>query len=328
MSITNTQRPYARRFTGLLAGLLLAASFTATANAATDATQAAVDATNNIRFGVPSWPGERVKAAVAGHIFDAIGYDAKATNVSWTIALKSVSLGQLDADMALWRPTQNSTLDPMLESGKVKFVTTNIEDAQYDLVVPDYVWKAGVHSIADLHKYADKFDNRIYGIEAGNDGNTLVINAIKDNTYKLGGFKLISSSTAGMLSQVKNAIRQHKWVVFLGWKPHWMNIIYDIKYLNDPKKMWGDGSTVNTVVNPSYAKSHPNAVRFLKQMTIPSDVQSFWIKAYGYENKPFEEVAETWIKQNPTLVKQWLAGVTTADGSQDAFTALQADIND
>lgn len=328
MSITNCQRPRRRRIGGLFAALLLAAGVTSTANAAsTTTTQAAADATNSIRFGVPSWPGERVKAAVADQILDAIGYHAKATNVSWTIALKSVALGQLDADMALWRPTQNSTLNPMLASGKVSLVTTNIKDARYDLVVPDYVWNAGVHSIADLHKYADKFNNNIYGIEAGNDGNTLVIDAIKNNTYQLGDFKLVSSSTAGMLSQVKNAIRQHKWVVFLGWKPHWMNIIYDIKYLNDPQKMWGDASSVNTVVNPSYAKSHPNAVRFLKQMVIPADVQSLWIKAYGYEKKPFDDVAEHWIKHNPELIKQWLAGVTTADGSQDAFTALQAKIS-
>lgn len=283
-------------------------------------------AATKVSFGVPSWPGERVKAEVASQILEAAGYETSITNASWIIDLKAVAMGQLSADMAIWRPTQDSVVKPMLESGKVKLLTVNIKDAKYDLVIPDYVWDAGVHSIADLHKFADKFDHKIYGIEAGNDGNELVLDAIKNNTYDLGDFDLVSSSTAGMLAQVGNAMKQHKWVVFLGWKPHWMNIIYDIKYLDDPKLMWGGASTVSTVVNPEFADNHPNVTRFLKQMTIPAKVQSQWINDYGYEEKPLKDVASQWIKSNPEQVKQWLDGVTTADGSRPALDAVQETI--
>lgn len=283
-------------------------------------------AADKVSFGVPSWPGERVKAEVASQILEAAGYETSTTNASWIIDVKAVATGQLSADMAIWRPTQNSVINPMLKSHKLTLLTTNIKDAKYDLVVPDYVWKAGVHSIADLHKYADKFGHKIYGIEAGNDGNQLVIDAIHSNQYKLGDFHLVASSTAGMLAQVKMAIRRHKWVVFLGWRPHWMNIVYDIKYLKDPEKMWGGASTVNTVVRPDYVKTHPNVSRFLKQMVIPASVQSQWIKDYGYKEKPLDQVADQWIKANTDLVKQWLEGVKTADGSRPAFEAVQASI--
>lgn len=278
--------------------------------------------TQEVRFGVPNWPGEQVKAEVASEILDDAGYKTSVVNVSWIVALKSVALGQLDVDMSLWRPTQNSVLNPMLQSNKVKLLTTNIKDAKYDVVVPDYVWNAGVHSIADLSKYADKFDHKIYGIEAGNDGNELVLNAIAKNMYGLGDFDLVQSSEPGMLAQVGVAVKSHQWIAFLGWKPHWMNIIYKIKYLDDPKLLWGGASTVNTVANPSYAKANPNVVRFLTQMQIPAKVQSQWIYNYGYAKKPMKEVASQWIKANPDLVRQWLDGVTTADGSHAAIDAV------
>ena len=192
--------------------------------------------------------------------------------------------------------------------------------------MPDYVWEASVHSIADLHKYADKFDHKIYGIESGNDGNVLVQDAIDANQYELGDFKLVESSTAGMMSQAGNAMKQKQWVVFLGWKPHWMNIIYDIKYLDDPELMWGGASTVNTVVRPDFVTKHPNVSRFLQQMLIPAQVQSQWINDYGYKKEPLEKVASDWIKANPELVGQWLEGVTTADGSRPALQALKVSI--
>lgn len=269
---------------------------------------------NSITFGVPPWPGERVKAEVASQILETIGYDASAKSAGWAIVLQGVAGGDIDADMAIWKPTQNSLVDPMLKQGKVEMVVTNIKDAKYDIVVPQYVCDAGVTSIGDLHKQAQKFDSKIYGIEAGNDGNKIVKTAIKKDTYNLSGWSLVPSSTAGMLAQAQRAVSRDQWVAFLGWKPHWMNVIMDLCYLKDPKKIWGGASTVHTVANPEFLKNHPNLATFLENMVIPAKVQSDWIYNYGYKKIPKEEVASQWIQSHPDLVAQWLEGVETADG--------------
>lgn len=285
-------------------------------------------AASKVSFAVPPWPGEAVKAEIATHILDKAGYRTSTTNLSGIVAMKGVAMGEIDVDMAVWHPINDSVVNPMLESGKVVELVTNVADAKYSMTVPDYVWDAGVHSIADLHKHADKFDHRIYGIEPGNDGNTLVQAAIKKNQYDLGEFKLIPSSSAGMMSQVKYAIRQHKWIVFLGWKPHWMNVVFDIKYLDDPEVMWGGDSRVVTIARPEFVEKHPNVARFLKQMVIPAKVQSQWIYDYGYEDQPLDKVAGDWIKANPELVEKWLDGVTTADGGRSALDALHDSLDD
>lgn len=276
-----------------------------------------------VKFGAAPWPGVTVKTTVARQLLEAIGYQTSATNASWIIDLQGVARGDMDADLGIWMPTQKSTVDPLVKSGKIKLLVANVPDAQYDVVVPDYVWKAGVHSIADLNKHADKFNHRIYGIEAGNDGNEIMKRAIKNNTYDLGSWNLRPSSTAVMLTEAGRAIKQKKWIVFLGWKPHWMNIKYNLRYLKDPKKIWGGQSSVHTAVNPDFLKNNPNVIRFLSQMVVPSKIQSQWIYDYGYKHQSADQVAKTWIKEHMDTVSQWLDGVKTADGSKPAMDAVK-----
>jgi len=278
----------------------------------------AAAADHTVKFGAPPWPGEQVKAEVASQILETIGYDVDVMNAGWAIILQGVESGDIDADMGIWKPTQNSMVDPLLKEGAVKMVATNIKDAMYDMVVPQYVCDAGVTSLADLNAHADQFGSKVYGIEAGNDGNEIVLDAIKNNTYDLSGWELVPSSTAGMLAQAQRAVKNHKWIVFLGWKPHWMNIVMDLCYLKDPEQLWGEGSTVHTVANPEFLKANPSLARFLQNMVIPASVQSDWIYTFSYKDTPLEKTASDWIKANMDEVTQWLDGVKTVDGQPAA----------
>ncbi|MEJ2633076.1 MAG: ABC transporter substrate-binding protein [Acidihalobacter sp.] len=295
----NMQEPHSRK-RGWLSALLLGATL-----CICGLTTAAASTT--VKFGVPPWPGVTVKTEVARQLLEAIGYQTAVTNAGYIIDLQGVSRGEIDADMAIWLPSQGSTVNPLVKSGKIKLL----------------IWKAGVHSIGDLQKYSSKFDSKIYGIESGNDGNQIMIDAIKNDTYNLKGWQLVPSSTAGMLAQAGRAIQQHKWIVFLGWKPHWMNIKYKLRYLKDPKMIWGGPSTVYTAVNPEFVKKQPNVARFLKQMVVYSKAQSQWIYDYGYKKQPADAVAKAWIKSNMGTVAKWLKGVKTADGSKPAIEAVK-----
>lgn len=281
-------------------------------------------AATDIKFGQPPWPGASVRTEVARQLLESIGYQTSVTKGSWTLDIMGVAHGSLDVDMAIWLPTQKSTVEPLDKSGQIDLITKIVPDAKYDLVVPDYVWKAGVHCICDLHKYADKFDHTIYGIEAGNDGNVLMKDAIKNNTYDLGGWHVQPSSAAAMLAQAGRDMRMKKWIVFLGWKPHWMNIKYDIRYLKDPKKIWGGKSVVWIAINPEFASKNPNVKKFFSQMVAPAKIESRWIDDYGEKKEALDQVAKSWIEHNLGTVSHWMAGVKTADGKKDAMTVLRA----
>lgn len=277
-----------------------------------------------VTFSVPPWPGVTVKTELVRQIFRALGYRTKVMQTSPTIAIQAVSQGQADVELATWIPSQKSTLDAIMKHGHVVIAGTNLKDAKYDIVVPDYVWKAGVHSIADLHKYPQKFGRKIYGIDAGSDGNLLVKNAIKSGTYDLQGWRVMPSSTAAMLTQAKRAIHAHRWIAFLGWKPHWMNIVYHIKYLHDPKNIWGGKSVVFSIANRHFLEGHPDLARFLKQFVVTSKTQSEWIYQFSFKKIDKAAVAKHWIVQHPRQVKTWLAGVKALNGKPASQVVRQA----
>ena len=72
----------------------------------------------------------------------------------------------------------------------------------------------------DIGKFKDKFDGKIYGIEAGNDGNRIILDMISKPDNNLEGFELVESSEAGMLTRPSRRSKDNEWIVFLGWTPH------------------------------------------------------------------------------------------------------------
>lgn len=115
-------------------------------------------------------------------------------------------------------------------------------------------------------------------------------------------------------------------IVFHGWKPHWMAVKFDIRFLEDGESspIADMESTVYTVVATEWAEANPQPVRFLEQMQVPPEVQSQWIHEFSYEEKPVDEVARNWIADNLDTVATWLEGVKTADGG-DAIEAVKAE---
>ena len=88
--------------------------------------------------------------------------------------------------------------------------------AKATFAVPTYEYDAGLKTFADIAGHRAELDGKIYGIEPGSSANAAIQKMIATNQFGLGGFKLIESSEAGMLVTVDRAVRDKKWVVFLG----------------------------------------------------------------------------------------------------------------
>jgi glycine betaine/proline transport system substrate-binding protein len=218
-------------------------------------------------------------------------------------------------------------MEKYLEKGVIIKLSQNLDQTTYCHGIPEYVWDAGVRSMADLDKpeFRDKFDlngngkPELYGIEAGNVGNKITTQAIEDDTYGLGDWEFVPSSTSGMLSQVERAARKNKWIVFQAWEPHWMVIEWDLKFLEDPEEIWpghGRNTDVWTVIHTGFEEQHPNVVKFLEQIKVLPEWQSQWIYDFSYEKKDQDEVAREWIQENMDVIAMWTYGVTSVDGER------------
>lgn len=276
-------------------------------------------AQNDVRFVSVGWTGVSVKTELAVKVLNSLGYSATNLLVSVPIAYKAMDMNEADVFLGNWMPSMQTVAEKFFKKGTVEQYVPNMPGAKYTLAVPTYVAEGGLRNFSDIAKYADKLENRIYGIEEGNDGNAIIEDMIKKDMFGLGEFTLVPSSESGMLSQVKAYAKDHKWIVFLGWAPHSMNENIDMTYLDgSTAETFGpnDGNaTVYTNIRTGFAEEQPNVGRFLKNLTFPiSMMNQIMVALHEEKGLSTEEAGIRWVKAHPEIAEKWLAGVQTVDG--------------
>jgi glycine betaine/proline transport system substrate-binding protein len=306
------------------ASAYLLAAATAVVTTAACATEPA--ACRNVRFADVGWSDIAATTGLASTVFEGLGYHTSKTIASVPITFAGIKTKQIDIFLGYWSPTMDPIIAPFVKAGQIKVLgTPNLTGAKYTLAVPDYVYNGGLKTFADIGKYADKLDRKIYGIEPGNDGNAVVEKMIKGNQFGLGKFKLVESSEAGMLVQVGRAIREKQWIVFLGWEPHPMNVQMKIDYLSGGDDVFGPNygeARVLTATPPDYAARCPNAAKLASNLQFTTSIENHVMVPIMSKEDP-NKAARDWLRSNPQVLDEWLAGVTTFDG-KDGLAAVKA----
>jgi len=275
-----------------------------------------------IVLGKGDWPGFRAKNSIVEFILENIGYEVERTTARDPILHQGLKQGDIDIHIGSWMP-QNTDMRKKYK-GQVNYVTQNMTEGVYIMAVPQYVWEAGVKSHADLDKYADKFDKKLYVGPAGWASSKKMNKAIDEDIYGLGDWTAINSSQSAMMAQLEKSIEDKEWICFVGWKPHWMNTQYNIKYLKDPKRIWESPySWVDTLTRPGFAKDYPQVYRFLQQFRVDVEDNSQWINEIGFKERDEMEVAEEWVRNNILKVRRWLSLVETPEGESAYQTLLE-----
>ncbi len=279
-----------------------------------------------VRFVEVGWLDIEATTAMTRLVLESLGYETTSDVVSVPVAYQALASGDADVFLGNWMPSMASISDPYTEEGTVETVTDNLQGAKYTLAVPQYVHDAGVTSVADLAAHEEEFGGEIYGIEAGNDGNLLIQQMIDEDAFGLGGWELVESSEAGMLSEVGSRTRTDDWIVFLGWEPHPMNTVYDIDYLAGADDYFGPdygAATVYTNVRAGYTEKAPNIGRFLENLQFELDMENELMSMID-GGMSGDEAAREWLQENPGVLDAWLDGVHAVDGSAGLSTVRAA----
>ncbi|MGE0239887.1 MAG: choline ABC transporter substrate-binding protein [Parvibaculaceae bacterium] len=307
----------------LLGLLALSASLTVMAGAA-----AAGDAETckKVRFSDVGWTDITATTATATFLLEALGYEPEIQVLSVPVTYSSLKSKDIDVFLGNWMPTMENDIKPYREDGSVETLGVNLEGAKYTLAVPKYTYDAGLKDFADIAKFKDKLENKIYGIEAGNDGNRLILDMISADKFGLKGFELVESSEQGMLSQVAKSVPKNTDIVFLGWEPHPMNANFEMAYLSGGDDVFGPnfgGATVHTNVRKGYVGECPNVGKFVSNLKFTLKMENEIMGGILNDGKEAKAAATEWLKANSDAVIPWLDGVTTFDGG-DAAAAVKA----
>ncbi len=297
-------------------GVALALGFVATSAQAEDAT------CKKVRFADVGWTDIQVTTGTTQVILEALGYEAEVKTLSVPVAYASLKNKDIDVFLGNWMPSMTADVKAYMDDKSVESIGVNLENAGYGLVVPQYVADAGVKGLADLGANKDKFSGKIYGIEAGNDGNRIITEMIAKPENKLAGFEIVESSEAGMLTQAEQAMKKKEWIVFLGWTPHPVMGAMKIAYLDGMGDSGFGAATVSTNVRAGYVAQCPNVGKLLQNLKFNLAMEGAMMAPVLKDAADPKATAQAWLKANPDAVKPWLEGVKTADGG-DAMAAVK-----
>ena len=241
--------------------------------------------------------------------------------LSVPVTYASLKNKDLDVFLGNWMPSMTNDIKDYTADGSVETISRTSTGAGYGIVVPTYVADAGVKSLTDIGKFKDKFDGKIYGIEAGNDGNRIILDMIKNPEDNLEGFELVESSEAGMLTQAEQSMKNNEWIAFLGWTPHPVMGAMKITYLDG----MGDSGFGAATVTPMCARATPtecpNVGKFIANLKFNLDMEGEMMDAI-LKGGDANTVATDWLKKQSGRGRPWIAGVTTFDGG-DAAAAVK-----
>lgn len=268
-------------------------------------------------FSDVGWTDITATTAAASLVLEALGYTPDVQILSVAVTFESLKQGDTDIFPGNWMPLQEPIQKPLVDAGDIEVVRANLEGALIGFAVPAKTYEEGLKTYADIASFKDQLGGKIYGIESGSSANTTILKMIQDSGFGLGDFELVESSEQGMLAQVERAIGSDGDILFFGWRPHPMNVRYDIKYLTEGNDMFGpkDGAAaVLTNTRKGLSAECPNLGKFLSNLAFTveaEDVMMSYILDEGLEGR---EAAGRWLKENPAVLDGWLQDVTTFDG--------------
>ena len=256
-----------------------------------------VDSSKQVTILYPNWSEGIAFSYLAKAALEADSFEVELINLEPGLIYGELSKDNSKGDVFLdaWLPNTHAPYwtkygDKLVVMGEV------FSGGTTGLVVPGYVT---INSIEELNAHKDKFDGKIIGIGSGAGIHEKTIKVIND--YKL-DFEQITSSGTAMVASLEKAIRDQEWIVVTGWKPHYMWAKFDLKYLEDPKKIYPiDACTI--ISRRGFAEEKPEAAQFFKNFKLNEDELYSLIEAIDAHGE--EEGARIWYNENKELVDGW-----------------------
>ncbi|WP_085991164.1 glycine betaine ABC transporter substrate-binding protein [Oceanobacillus senegalensis] len=161
---------------------------------------------------------------------------------------------------------------------------------------------------------SEEMEYTITGIEPGAGQTENTLNALEEYE-SLAGWELNSTSTAAMLTQLDEAIKNEEPIVVTAWSPHYKFAKYDLKYLEDPKGVFGELESVTTITRNGLKEEMPKAHTILDRIHFElPEIEAALLEATKMDFD-YEKVAQQWVDNNQETVAKWTEGVEPANGT-------------
>ena len=151
----------------------------------------------------------------------------------------------------------------------------------------------------------------ITGIDPGSGHMELTAKVLLE--YDLSDWNVTSGSGAAMTAALKRAYDKEEPIIITAWSPHWKFSKFDLKYLDDPKLIYGDAEEIHSIGRIGLKEDFPEAYTIFQRFKWDMDDMGEIMIAIEDGAKP-EVAARTWVDNNQEKVAEWTDGVTKVNG--------------
>lgn len=226
-----------------------------------------------------------------------MGYNVETETFSEAAVLYAgVANGDVDMYPSSWpEVTHKQYMDEY--GDKLEDVGAYYDNAVLTIAVPKYM--DDINSIEDLKGKGKDFDGEIIGIEPGAGLTAATEKMIPE--YGLDDeYKLVTSSTAAMLTELGNATDAEEDIVVTLWRPFWANNAYPVKDLEDPKGAMGEAEKLHFTATKGFSDEFGDAADYISKIKLDDkqygDLEDLVVNEY--EDDGEAAIAE-WLKKNP-----------------------------
>lgn len=229
---------------------------------------------------------------------DELGYNIELKLTDVENAYSEVAEGKADVFADAWLPeTQKRYYQKHKDN--IEKLGISFPDARTGFVVPDY---SSLQKVEDLKSW----DGDIVGID---EGAGVMIKAAKALEKVSSPAKLLALSESEMTTRLEEAIKRRENIIVTGWEPHWIFARYELRFLKDSDKIFGEQEKIYTIGHKGITKEHPVAARFFERMQMSEKQLNELVYEIQVKKDPILG-AEAWIKKNEYVVNQWLKNLS------------------
>jgi len=263
---------------------------------------------DTITFGIVPWSESLANGTLITYLLkEELGMNVKTMNPDIGAAYTAIGQGDMDLFIESWLPLTHEAYWEKSAADLCDFGPI-YEDALLCWAVPNYVPEDVVSSVEDLGKpeVKEKMGGEIVGIDPG--AGLMQHSEVMMKEYPvLEGWELKDSSDYAMVAELKRRMQRDEWTVVTLWKPHFAFARFDIRTIDEPKKILGGEERCHMVGRKDFMSVFPNKVseflsRFYLGMELTNELTDMYDQ-YG------EVAGEKFAKKYPKAVDYWVNGM-------------------